>query len=81
VRRFGGGYSGGRAQADRTRMSDAPSSPSTPPAAAITEAGLQALVDAFYAKVRQDPLIGPIFNGAFHKDGSRAFATIDPSRS
>ncbi|WP_324749422.1 group III truncated hemoglobin [Sphingomonas sp. LY54] len=37
---------------------------STPPAAAITEEGLQALVDAFYAKVRQDPLIGPIFNGA-----------------
>lgn len=30
----------------------------------ITEASLKALVDAFYAKVRQDPLIGPVFNGA-----------------
>jgi hemoglobin len=28
----------------------------------ITEAGIQDLVRRFYAKVRQDPLIGPIFN-------------------
>ena len=30
----------------------------------ITEAALAALVSAFYAKVRRDPLIGPVFNGA-----------------
>ena len=30
----------------------------------ITEDSLKALVDAFYAKVRQDPLIGPVFNHA-----------------
>jgi truncated hemoglobin YjbI len=30
----------------------------------ITEEGLAALVSAFYAKVRQDPLIGPVFKGA-----------------
>jgi hemoglobin len=30
----------------------------------ITEEALAALVSAFYAKVRQDPLIGPVFNGA-----------------
>jgi hemoglobin len=28
----------------------------------ISEAQISALVDAFYAKVRQDPEIGPIFN-------------------
>ena len=32
--------------------------------ATISEESLQALVHAFYAKVRQDPLIGPVFNGA-----------------
>ena len=32
----------------------------------ITEAGLRNLVDLFYARVRRDPLIGPVFNGAIH---------------
>ena len=31
---------------------------------AITEGALEAPIPAFYAKVRQDPLIGPIFNRA-----------------
>lgn len=30
----------------------------------ISEASLTGLVDAFYAKVRIDPLLGPVFNGA-----------------
>lgn len=30
----------------------------------ITEEALTALVNAFYGKVRQDPLIGPVFNRA-----------------
>ena len=30
----------------------------------ITEESLKALVDLFYGRVRQDPLIGPVFNGA-----------------
>ena len=30
----------------------------------INEESLRHLVDAFYAKVREDPLIGPVFNGA-----------------
>ncbi len=30
----------------------------------MTEGDLQQLVDSFYAKVRQDPLIGPLFNRA-----------------
>jgi hemoglobin len=30
----------------------------------ITEEALAALVSTFYAKVRRDPLIGPVFNGA-----------------
>ncbi len=32
----------------------------------ITEESLKALVDTFYAKVRQDTLIGPVFNDAIH---------------
>ena len=32
----------------------------------ISEADLAALVPAFYARVRQDDLIGPVFNGAIH---------------
>lgn len=32
----------------------------------ITEAGLTALVDRFYAKVRADAALGPVFNGAIH---------------
>jgi hemoglobin len=31
---------------------------------AITEERLRALVDLFYSRVRQDPLIGPVFNRA-----------------
>jgi hemoglobin len=30
----------------------------------ITESSLKQLVDTFYARVRQDDLIGPVFNGA-----------------
>lgn len=30
----------------------------------LTEDDLQRVVDAFYAKVRQDALLGPVFNGA-----------------
>ena len=36
------------------------------PAEGITEARLKTLVDLFYARVRRDPLIGPVFNGAIH---------------
>jgi hemoglobin len=32
--------------------------------AGITEAMIRDLVHAFYARVRRDPLIGPIFNAA-----------------
>lgn len=32
----------------------------------ITEEALTALVDAFYARVRRDALIGPVFEGAVH---------------
>ena len=32
----------------------------------ITEEQLAALVPAFYARVRRDPLIGPLFNSAIH---------------
>src|SRR5688500_1151593 len=44
----------------------------------ITEASLKALVDLFYAKVRRDPLIGPVFNRAIddwpgHLDKLQAF--------
>jgi len=38
----------------------------TDPHPQITEVALVRLVDRFYAKVRHDPLIGPIFNGAVH---------------
>ena len=38
----------------------------TMPADGITEASLKTLVDLFYARVRRDPLIGPVFNGAIH---------------
>lgn len=33
---------------------------------AITEQSLTELVDAFYERVRQDDLIGPVFNDAIH---------------
>ena len=44
----------------------------------ITEAGLERLVEAFYARVRRDALIGPIFNDAIddwpeHLDKLQAF--------
>jgi len=44
----------------------------------ITEQRLKALVDLFYSRVRQDPLIGPVFNGAIgdwteHLDKLQAF--------
>ena len=32
----------------------------------ITEAGLRDLIGRFYAKVRRDPLIGPVFEQAIH---------------
>lgn len=32
----------------------------------IDEAGIALLVDRFYAKVRQDPELGPVFNAAIH---------------
>ena len=32
----------------------------------ISEERLKALVDLFYGRVRQDPLIGPVFNDAVH---------------
>ena len=36
------------------------------PPEGITEKRLQTLVDLFYAQVRRDPLIGPVFEGAIH---------------
>lgn len=44
----------------------------------ITEETLKLLVDTFYARVRQDDLIGPVFNGAIddwpdHLDRLQAF--------
>ena len=36
------------------------------PAEGITEARLKILVDRFYGKVRQDSLIGPVFDRAIH---------------
>lgn len=44
----------------------------------ITEENLQKLVETFYGKVRQDPLIGPVFNGAIedwpeHLENLQAF--------
>ncbi|KKW90624.1 group III truncated hemoglobin [Sphingobium chungbukense] len=35
-------------------------------ASAIDEAGLERLVHAFYARVREDPELGPMFNDAVH---------------
>ena len=32
----------------------------------ITEDALRKLVDLFYTRVREDPLIGPVFNDAIH---------------
>ena len=32
----------------------------------VTEASIRGLVDAFYAKVRRDPALGPVFEAALH---------------
>jgi hemoglobin len=52
-------------------MSDSPAIGSPNPkapgvAAGVTEPMIETLVRTFYARVRRDPLIGPIFNGAIH---------------
>jgi hemoglobin len=44
----------------------------------IDEDGLRTLIELFYARVRRDPLIGPVFNGAIqdwpdHLDRLQAF--------
>lgn len=36
----------------------------SPPFAAVTEASIAHLVDTFYAKVRRDPTLGPVFAAA-----------------
>lgn len=36
---------------------------------ALTEASIVRLVDAFYAKVRQDPVLGPVFEGVIGEEG------------
>lgn len=36
------------------------------PSPALTEDDLKHVVEAFYIRVRVDPLLGPIFNGAIH---------------
>ena len=41
----------------------------------ITEAGIAMLVDRFYATVRRDPLIGPLFNAAI-EDWDAHLATL-----
>ena len=48
------------------------------PSKEITEENLHTLVDLFYASVRRDPLIGPVFDGAIdnwpeHLDKLQAF--------
>jgi len=35
----------------------------------LTEASIVCLVDAFYAKVRRDPVLGPVFESAIGEDG------------
>jgi hemoglobin len=41
-----------------------PKSPGLP--AGVTELMIKELVHAFYAKVRRDPLLGPVFNAKIH---------------
>ena len=44
------------------------------PDATLDEASLSRFLDAFYAKVRRDPLIGPVFAGAVpDEEALRAF--------
>jgi hemoglobin len=38
--------------------------PGSAPEEAVSEDGLAILVDAFYAKVREDAVLGPVFNAA-----------------
>ena len=40
----------------------------TAPYAAVTETMIKALVDGFYARVRRDPALGPIFADAIDED-------------
>lgn len=47
---------------DQRAMSRAQIAPGT--AAGVTEAMIRDLVPAFYARVRRDPVLGPIFNAA-----------------
>lgn len=42
----------------------------------ISEDGIQRLVDRFYRKVRADPELGPIFEGAIARDWAPHLATI-----
>jgi hemoglobin len=42
--------------------------PVTPPYAEITEATIEALIDRFYARVRRDPVLGPIFESVIADD-------------
>ena len=44
-------------------------SPAIPSAQRVTEEGIRRLVDAFYAKVRRDPQLGPVFDNAIGADG------------
>jgi hemoglobin len=48
-----------------------PSTPRRAPGAAVgvSEEMIRALVDGFYAKVRRDPALGPIFNRVIPHDG------------
>ena len=45
-----------------------PAAPDTPPFATVTEASIVLLVDRFYANVRRDPALGPVFNAAIADD-------------
>jgi hemoglobin len=42
----------------------------------VTEAAIEALVDSFYAKVRQDARLGPIFEAAIGPDWSAHLQTM-----
>lgn len=46
-------------------------------AAGVDEAMIEALVHAFYGKVRQHPVLGPIFNGAIEDWGSHLAKLCD----
>ncbi len=40
----------------------------SPPFTAVTETSIAHLVDAFYARVRRDPVLGPVFAAAIAED-------------